>query len=66
MKKLFVLNGGAAVRPNNISAYLHFDDPLAAFAKEGINTGDVLVYDATLKALSYDEISQCPVLRSDQ
>ncbi|WP_181704518.1 polysaccharide pyruvyl transferase family protein [Chthonobacter rhizosphaerae] len=56
MKKLFVLNGGAAVKPGNKSAYLDFKDPVAAFMKGGINTGDVLVYDATLKALAYDEI----------
>ncbi|MHC1551074.1 polysaccharide pyruvyl transferase family protein [Phyllobacterium sp. K27] len=56
MKKLFVLNGGAAVKPGNKAAYLKFEDPLAAFNKGGINTGDVLVYDATLKALAYDEI----------
>ncbi|WP_210489387.1 polysaccharide pyruvyl transferase family protein [Microvirga antarctica] len=56
MKRLFVLNGGAAVKPGNKSAYLKFDDPLAAFNKGGINTGDVLVYDATLKALAYDEV----------
>src|SRR5688572_14054525 len=56
MKKLFVLNGGAAVKPGNKTAYLKFEDPLAAFNKGGINTGDVLVYDATLKALAYDDI----------
>ena len=56
MKKLFVLNGGAAVRPGNKSAYLKFDDPLTAFRHGGINTGDVLVYDAMLKALNYDQI----------
>ena len=33
MKKLFVLNGGAAVKPGNKSAYLKFEDPLAAFNK---------------------------------
>ncbi len=62
MKKLFVLNGGAAVKPGNKSAYLKFEDPLAAFNKGGINTGDVLVYDATLKALAYDDITQRAVL----
>ncbi|GEM_PF-737114 len=56
MKRLFVLNGGAAVKAGNKSAYLKFDDPLAAFARNGINTGDVLVYDAILKALAYDEV----------
>ncbi len=56
MNQLFVLNGGAAVKPGNKSAYLRFDDPLAAFRKGGINTGDVLVYDAMLKALSYERI----------
>jgi hypothetical protein len=56
MKKLFVLNGGANVRPDNKSAYLEFDDPKSVFQKAGINTGDVLVYDAMLKALSYEKI----------
>ncbi|WP_420333709.1 polysaccharide pyruvyl transferase family protein [Roseibium sp.] len=56
MKKLFVLNGGAAVKPGNKSAFLKIDDPLSAFARGGINTGDVLVYDAMLKALAYDQI----------
>ncbi len=57
MKKLFVLNGGAAVKPGNKSAFLKIDNPLSAFARGGINTGDVLVYDAMLKALSYDQIA---------
>jgi len=56
MKKLFVLNGGAAVKPGNKSAFLKIDDPLSTFARGDINTGDVLVYDAMLKALAYDEI----------
>lgn len=56
MSKLLVLNGGADVRPGNRSAYLHFDDPIAVFKTTGINTGDVLVYDAMLKALSYDAL----------
>jgi hypothetical protein len=56
MSKLFVLNGGAAVKPGNKSAYLRFEDPLKAFRNGGINTGDVLVYDAMLKALRYDHI----------
>jgi len=57
MKKLFVLNGGAAVKPGNKSAFLKIDDPLSTFARGGINTGDVLVYDAMLKALAYDQIT---------
>ncbi|MFB9172906.1 polysaccharide pyruvyl transferase family protein [Roseibium salinum] len=57
MKKLFVLNGGAAVKPGNKSAFLKIDDPLSTFARGGINTGDVLVYDAMLKALDYDQVS---------
>lgn len=57
MKRLFVLNGGAAVKPGNRGAFLRFDNPAAAFAKGGINTGDVLVYDAMLKALAYDQIA---------
>ncbi len=57
MKKLFVLNGGAVVKPGNKSAFLKIDDPLSTFARGGINTGDVLVYDAMLKALAYDQIT---------
>jgi hypothetical protein len=56
MNKLFVLNGGAAVRSGNQSAYLDFPDPVAQFKTGGINTGDVLVYDAILKELNYDYI----------
>lgn len=56
MNKLLVLNGGASVRQGNRAAYLKFDDPIAVFKKAGINTGDVLVYDAMLKALTYDSI----------
>lgn len=56
MNKLLVLNGGASVKPGNKSAFLKFDDPIAAFEKTDINTGDVLVYDAILKILSYDSI----------
>ncbi|MBQ0820655.1 MULTISPECIES: polysaccharide pyruvyl transferase family protein [Microvirga] len=57
MKRLFVLNGGAAVKPGNKAAYLKIEDPLVAFENRGINTGDVLVYDAMLKALNYDQIT---------
>lgn len=57
MSKLLVLNGGASVKPGNRSAYLKFDDPIAVFQKHGINTGDVLVYDAMLKALAYESIA---------
>ncbi|MEM9631780.1 MAG: polysaccharide pyruvyl transferase family protein [Pseudomonadota bacterium] len=57
MKRLFVLNGGAAVKPGNKSAFLKIDDPLSTFSRGGINTGDVLVYDAMLKALAYDQIT---------
>jgi len=56
MSRLFVLNGGAAVKPGNKSAFLRFDNPLNAFRNGGINTGDVLVYDAMLKALNYEQV----------
>jgi hypothetical protein len=56
MKRLFVLNGGASVKPDNRGAALYFKDPLAAFEQGGINTGDLLVYDATLKELNYDSV----------
>jgi polysaccharide pyruvyl transferase WcaK-like protein len=57
MNRLFVLNGGAAVRDDNRSAYLDFPDPVAQFKTGGINTGDVLVYDAILKQLDCDEVA---------
>jgi hypothetical protein len=57
MSRLFVLNGGAAVKPDLRGAMLNIEDPKSFFQKAGINTGDVLVYDATLKQLAYDNIS---------
>lgn len=57
MNKLFVLNGGAAVKQDRLGAMLEVADPKAFFRKDGINTGDVLVYDSILKHLAYDEIS---------
>lgn len=56
MNNLLVLNGGADVRPGNRSAYLQFDNPKSVFETNEINTGDVLVYDAILKVLSYDSV----------
>lgn len=56
MSNLLVLNGGAAVKAGNKSAYLNIPDPKTAFAKHGINTGDVLVYDAILKQINYSNI----------
>ena len=57
MSNLFVLNGGAAIKPGLRGAMLNIPDPRKFFREAGINTGDVLVYDATLKQLDYDSIS---------
>jgi hypothetical protein len=57
MNKLFVLNGGAAIKPNRRGALLNIENPREFFQKFDINTGDVLVYDAMLKQLDYDTIS---------
>lgn len=55
MNVLF-LNGGAAVR-NHDDAYLQFVDPASFLKRGGINLGDVLVFDATLKLLDFERIS---------
>lgn len=54
MSRILVLNGGAAIKPNLHGAMLNLGDPRKFFEKNDINTGDVLVYDAMLKQLSYD------------
>jgi len=62
MTRLLVLNGGAAVRSDNRSAYLDFPNPIEHFKTGDINTGDVLVYDAILKQIEYDEIANIQFL----
>lgn len=57
MSRILVLNGGAAVKQNLRGAMLSIGDPEKFFEKSGINTGDVLVYDAMLKQLSYESIT---------
>lgn len=63
MNKLLVINGGASVKPDNRSAYLKFDDPKSFFERANFNSGDLLVYDAILKALSYDAIQDIQFIK---
>jgi hypothetical protein len=63
MNKLLVINGGASVKPDNRSAYLKFADPKSFFERANFNNGDLLVYDAILKALSYDAIQDIQFIK---
>jgi len=54
MRVLFI-NGGAAVRGRD-NVYLSIEDPRARL-KGGVNLGDLLVYDATLKLTDFDTAS---------
>jgi len=54
---ILVLNSGASVRPDMDGAELRIPDPEAFFASRGINTGDLLVYDATLRHLHATKIT---------
>lgn len=56
MTKVLFLNGGAAIRGRD-TAYLELDGPQAFLNRGGINLGDMLVYDATLKIIEFDGIS---------
>lgn len=55
---VFVLNAGASVRPGLIGAELRIPDPDAFFSARGINTGDLLVYDAILRHLKVTKVTQ--------
>ena len=55
---VFVLNAGASARPGLAGAELRIADAEAAFETSGINTGDLLVYDATLRHLKATKVSQ--------
>lgn len=54
---ILVLNSGASVRPDMDGAELRIPDPEAFFGARGINTGDLLVYDATLRHLHASRIT---------
>lgn len=54
---ILVLNSGASVRPGMDGAELRIPDPEAFFATRGINTGDLLVYDATLRHLHATKVT---------
>lgn len=53
MTSLLVLNGGASVKPDKSGAEVRVADPLQLFATSGINTGDIVVYDAIIKQLEF-------------
>jgi hypothetical protein len=55
---VFVLNAGASTRPGLGGAELRIPDPQAFFESRGINTGDLLVYDATLRHLKATKVTQ--------
>lgn len=55
---VFVLNAGASVRTGLAGAELRIPDPEAFFGARGINTGDLLVYDATLRHLAATKVTQ--------
>jgi len=55
---VFVLNAGASTKPGLAGAELRIPDPEAFFASRGINTGDLLVYDATLRHLAATRVTQ--------
>lgn len=55
---VFVLNAGASTRPGLMGAELRIPDPQAFFELRGINTGDLLVYDATLRHLKATKVTQ--------
>jgi hypothetical protein len=54
---ILVLNSGASVRPDMDGAELRIPDPEAFFEARGINTGDLLVYDATLRHLDVTKVT---------
>lgn len=56
MTSLLVLNGGAAVKPDMSGAMVKLADPRAFFAKSGINSGDIVVYDAIIKQLAFTRL----------
>lgn len=53
MTSLLVLNGGASVKPDKSGAAVQVADPRKLFEKTGINSGDIVVYDAIIKQLEF-------------
>ncbi|MBX9749405.1 MAG: polysaccharide pyruvyl transferase family protein [Roseococcus sp.] len=53
MTSLLVLNGGASVKADNSGAAVRVKDPLKLYEKSGINSGDIVVYDAIIKQLEF-------------
>jgi len=55
---VFVLNAGASTRPGLAGAELRVTDPQAFFETGEVNTGDLLVFDATLRHLKATKVTQ--------
>jgi hypothetical protein len=53
MTSLLVLNGGALVKSDRSGAVVKLADPLQFFQNAGINSGDIVVYDAIIKQLEF-------------
>lgn len=53
MTSLLVLNGGASVKSDKSGAAVQVADPRKLFEKSGINSGDIVVYDAIIKQLVF-------------
>lgn len=53
MTSLLVLNGGASVKPDKSGAAVRVADPRKLFETSGINSGDIVVYDAIIKHLEF-------------
>lgn len=56
MTSLLVLNGGASVKRDKSGAFVRLADPLKFFGSTGINSGDIVVYDAIIKQLEFTSI----------
>lgn len=56
MTSLLVLNGGAAVKRDKSGAAVRLEDPLKFFSSTGINSGDIVVYDAIIKQIEFTSI----------
>lgn len=63
MNKLLTLNGGGIIVNQNgqNTAQLPFLDPIEHFRRDDVNTGDLLVFDAILKQLEYNDVRNIQV-----
>lgn len=63
MTKLLTLNGGGVILQTDgrATASLPFSDPITHFRNGDVNTGDLLVFDAILKQLIYDEVQNIQI-----